>query len=373
MFAVIQDWYRRNFSDPEAVILVILLIAGFTVVLTVGDVLAPFLISVVLAYLLEGLVQAMERWHIPRLLAVTLVLIAFIVLAGTILFGLAPVLSQQVAQLLREIPNMISQGQSQLMRLPEQYPALVTEEQINNLISSLHSEVADFGRAVLSVSLAQAVSVFAFFIYIVLVPLMVFFLLKDKNQILNWSVSLLPERRQLSFEVWKEVDAKMGNYIRGKVIEILIVWAVTYATFAFFGLNFSLLLSFLVGLSVIIPYIGAIAVTIPVALIAYFQWGFAAEFWWLLVAYQIIQLLDGNVLVPVLFSEVVNLHPVAIIVAVLFFGGIWGFWGIFFAIPLATLVQAVINTWPKVVAPPREEAEAGAADPDSDDGPVREA
>jgi putative permease len=65
-----------------------------------------------------------------------------------------------------------------------------------------------------------------------------------------------------------------------------------------------------------------------------------------MLAYGIIQALDGNVIVPLLFSEAVNLHPVVIIVAVIFFGGLWGFWGVFFAIPLATLVKAVINAWP---------------------------
>ena len=106
------------------------------------------------------------------------------------------------------------------------------------------------------------------------------------------------------------------------------------------------LLGVLVGFSVLIPYIGAAAVTLPVAMVGLFQWGLAPDFWWLLVAYGIIQALDGNVLVPVLFSEAVNLHPVAIIVAVLVFGGLWGFWGIFFAIPLATLVKAVWNALP---------------------------
>lgn len=365
MLAVIRDWYHRNFSDPQAVILAILLIGGFTAVLTVGDLIAPFLVAVVLAYLLEGMVQAMERWHVPRLLAVSTVIIGFIVLAVATLLGLVPLLSQQVSQLLREVPDMITRGQSALMALPEQYPALFTEEQIYGIINSLQGEVADFGRAVVSISLAQAVSVFAFFIYIVLVPLMVFFLLKDKEQILGWFVSLLPERLELSTRVWDEVDAKIGNYVRGKVIEIIIVWAVSFVTFTLFGLNFSLLLSFLVGLSVIIPYIGAIAVTVPIAFIAYFQWGFVAEFWWLLIAYQIIQILDGNVLVPILFSDMVNLHPVAIIVAVLFFGGLWGVWGIFFAIPLATLVQAVLNTWPYVVAPP-DKVDAAPAGEDED-------
>jgi len=99
----------------------------------------------------------------------------------------------------------------------------------------------------------------------------------------------------------------------------------------------------MVGLSVLVPFVGALVATLPIAIIGFFQWGLTANFWWLLVIYQIIQLLDGNVLVPLLFSEMVNLHPLAIIVAVVFFGGIWGLWGVFFAIPLATLVQAVLN------------------------------
>jgi putative permease len=103
----------------------------------------------------------------------------------------------------------------------------------------------------------------------------------------------------------------------------------------------------LVGFSVIIPYIGAAIVTIPVAIIAFIEFGFTMQFGWVLIAYAIIQMLDGNVLVPILFSEVVNLHPIAIIVAVLFFGGIWGVWGVFFAIPLAILLQGVLSAWPR--------------------------
>jgi putative permease len=99
-------------------------------------------------------------------------------------------------------------------------------------------------------------------------------------------------------------------------------------------------------LSVIIPYVGATLVTIPVVLVAFFQWGIGNEFYTVVAVYLVIQILDGNVLVPLLFSEAVNLHPVAIILAVLFFGGIWGLWGAFFAIPLATLIKAIMNAWP---------------------------
>jgi Predicted permease len=88
-------------------------------------------------------------------------------------------------------------------------------------------------------------------------------------------------------------------------------------------------------------------VTIPVLAVGWFQWGWTADFGWLALAYFVIQAIDGNVLVPLLFSEVVSLHPIAIIVAILVFGGFWGFWGVFFAIPLATLVNAVIQAWPR--------------------------
>jgi putative permease len=110
-----------------------------------------------------------------------------------------------------------------------------------------------------------------------------------------------------------------------------------------------MLLAVLMGVQVIIPYIGATLVTFPVLGVAYFQWGLSGDdFMYLVIAYSIIQALDGVVLVPVLFSEAVNLHAIAIIVAILFFGGLWGFWGVFFAIPLATVVKAVLTAWPRI-------------------------
>jgi len=90
-------------------------------------------------------------------------------------------------------------------------------------------------------------------------------------------------------------------------------------------------------------------------MVAYLQWGWEGDLFFLLGAYAIIQALDGNVLVPLLFSEAVNLHPVSIILAVILFGGIWGFWGVFFSIPLATLVKALYGAWPNPSMPPNNQ------------------
>ncbi len=344
---VLTDWFKRYFSDPQVVSLAAFLILGFAVVLGFGDMLGPVLASAVIAYLLEGLVGPLERQGLPRLAAVLVVYLLFLLFVVMVLFGLLPLLSRQVTELVQQLPTMISEGQKVLMQLPERYPEIVSPEQIQDVIALIRREIALFGQKVLSLSLASVVGFITLAVYLILMPLLVFFFLKDKELIQNWVRQFLPRHRSIANQVWKDVDLQIGNYVRGKFWEILIVFSASLVTFTFLGLSYAVLLAVLVGLSVIIPYIGAAVVTFPVLIIAWFQWGWAADFLWLAIAYFVIQILDGNVLVPLLFSEVVNLHPVAIIVAILVFGGLWGFWGVFFAIPLATLVQAVIHAWPK--------------------------
>jgi len=344
---VLTDWFRRYFSDPQVLFLAVALALGFAVVLTMGNMLAPVLASIVIAYLLEGLVAFLVRFGWPRIAGVILVYIAFMLFVSLIVFGIMPLVSRQVTDLVQQLPAMISQGQSALMGLPARYPEIVTPEQIQELIGAIRAEIANFGQQVLSWSLASVVGVITILVYMILVPLLVFFFLKDRALIIGWFQRYLPKHRRIAGTVWRDVDRQISNYVRGKFWEILIIWAVSYAAFYAFGLNYAMLLGMLVGLSVIVPYIGASVVTVPVLLIAWFQWGWTSTFAWLSVAYFVIQALDGNVLVPLLFSEVVNLHPVAIIVAILVFGGLWGFWGVFFAIPLATLVQAILSAWPR--------------------------
>lgn len=342
----IRSWFQRHLADPQVMGLAVVLVAGFFIVLLTGEMLAPVIASIIIAYLLEGLVGVFERNGLPRLVAVLLVFLGFLAFTAFVFFALLPLLSRQATQLFQLLPEMLSSGQDALMRLPQRYPELFSEEQIRDLIYAIRIEALSYGQQVVSLSVSSVVSVIALAVYLILMPLLVFFFLKDKSRIVEWFVRFLPKDRTLVTQVWVEVDRQIGNYVRGKFIEILIVWLVTFLTFSIMGMQFAMLLGVLVGLSVLIPYIGAAAVTVPVAVLAYFQWGVGPEFWWLLVAYGIIQALDGNVLVPLLFSEVVDLHPVAIIVAVLIFGGLWGFWGVFFAIPLATLVQAVLKAWP---------------------------
>jgi len=350
MTQFIEQWYKKYFSDPEGVILALLLVIGFAIVIFFGEMLAPVLASVVIAYLLEGIVRLLEERGMKRIWAVLLVFSVFLAFMLFLFLGLVPLLSRQIGQLVGEIPRMASEGQQMLMRLPELYPHIVSESQVKDIMDNIRSGLTDMGQSVLSFSLASISTLFTMMVYMVLLPVLVFFFMKDKSKIIDYLGRYMPKERGVAVKVWREMDRQIGNYVRGKFAEIVIVGVITYVVFAFMGLNYASLLGAAVGLSVVVPYIGAVAVTVPVLLIGFFQWGWGEDLAYLTVAYLIIQGLDGNALVPWLFSEAVNLHPIAIIVAILIFGGIWGFWGVFFAIPLATLVVAVLDAWPKVHA-----------------------
>ena len=351
MLAILNSWFKRHFSDPQVVFLVIFLFLSFAIVLLFNDTLTPVFSAIVIAYLLDGVVSFSKRLIKHQLASVIIVFVGFIAALMISFFVITPLLWDQLTDLIRDTPRYIEKGRQLLLQLPQNY-SFISEDAIISVIAQIQEGVSSMGKTVLTFSLNSIQGLIIVMIYLILAPLLVFFFLKDKQKILGWFLGFFPDNTQLSTQVWKEMDQQIGNYVRGKFWEITIISAFCFITFTFLGLKYALLISFLVGLSVVVPYVGATLVTIPVAMIAFFQWGWTTDFAWLMFAYGVIQALDGNVIVPLLFSEVVNLHPVAIIVAILFFGGLWGFWGIFFAIPLGTLVNSVIRAWPSV---PREE------------------
>ncbi|MCK3656989.1 AI-2E family transporter [Pasteurellaceae bacterium Macca] len=344
MFEMFQQWYKQKFNDPQIVVLLAILLIGFGTIYFFSDVLMPLLIAIVFAYLLEWPIRFLtQRLNVPRPLSLVIVLGGFISLSIFLFVVMLPNLWNQGMRFLQDLPSMFNLMNAWLQALPEHYPDLIDYVTLDSIMTSLRSKILAFGDPLLSFSVNSIISLVGLGIYMFLVPLMVFFLLKDKSLFIRATVRFLPQNRRLAARVWKEMQQQIANYIRGKFLEILIVGIATYVIFLFFDLRYPLLLSVAVGLSVLVPYIGAVLVSIPVALVALFQFGLSPDFYYLLLAFVISQLLDGNLVVPFLFSEAVNLHPLTIIVAVLIFGGLWGFWGVFFAIPLATLVKAVVN------------------------------
>ncbi len=358
MISFVQHWYKKRFSDPQAVTLVFILIALAALIYFGASILAPIFVALVLAFLLEWPVAQMSRIGVNRTAGASLVLVLFVGVMLLTVFGLIPSLWKQGLSLLSELPNMLEKGLAMAEDFASQYPKYIPPEQLDTMVEQARKlmdtqHLLDLGKHLLGYS----ASVLVLMVYAILVPLLVFFFLKDKEELMLGAKRFFPANRQLASKVWEEMNQQIFNYIRGKVMEIIIVGAASYIFFAIMDLRYAALLGVLTGLSVLIPYVGATLVTLPIALVAFFQWGFSSEFAYLMLGYGIIQALDGNLLVPLLFSDAVDLHPVIIIAAVLVFGGLWGVWGVFFAIPLASLIKAVINAWPEL--PPQSSVDPG--------------
>jgi putative permease len=346
MFKIVDTLLKRYFSNEEVVVFLLLLLATLFALAFFGGVLAPVLVAIVLAFLLQGVVDRLKNIGMGHVTSVFLVFFTFLTSCGVFIGFMVPIIWRQAVRFVQDAPRMFTVIRDEFLQFAEGHSEFFNQASINEVVNSLANESANLGQWLVSFSLSSIPSLFSLMIYLVLVPLVMFFLLKDQEKILDYLTSWLPKERKMMRNISHEMNDQIANYIRGKFIEMLVVGVITYIVFLVFGLRYAELLALLVGLSVLIPYIGAAAVTVPVILVAFYQYGTGNEFIYVVVAYLVVQALDGNVLVPLLFSEAVNLHPLAIIVAVLFFGGVWGFWGIFFAIPLATLVKAIINAWP---------------------------
>jgi putative permease len=349
MFSKINDWLNTRFAKPEVGVLLFVVIIAIIIIAFFGKMFAPILAGLVLAFLLESVVKFLVHFiRFPRGLAVTVTYLVFCALVLLVLFLLLPALLRQLSQIVVHFPEMLQKFHAMLLNLPNEYPSLFSQTFVNDVIQSTsigNAKLPEIGKLLLAVSWTSIPSVITWIVYVVLVPLLTLYFLKDKLSILKWVSGVMPDKRRLLNEVYAEMKFQLGRYVQGKFLEVIIVWISAYVGFLIFGLNYAILLSFCVGVSAIIPYIGMVFVTIPVIFVGLLQWGLSPHFMYMFLVYLIIQALDGTVLVPILFAGAVNLHPVAIIAAILFFGGIWGFWGLFFAIPLATLVRAVGSSW----------------------------
>lgn len=343
---VLTKWYHRHLDSPESIVFILFLTFVALILYFLGSILLPLLIAIVLAYLLEWPIGWLKNCHIPRIYAVSIIFTLFVTLVILISLWLIPMLKQQLTALIGNLPDMFAEGKKLLVMLKKEHPNFMTHDQINSIVDYVKNTGTELGKNMLSFSIASISNIMTVLFYLFLVPLFAFFLLKDKDKFIEQANTFMPEDSSLIRGVWKEVHLGLGNYISGKFLEALIVGVATFLVVLYYALPYSALLSVVVGLSVFFPYIGAIMATIPLALVGMFEMGIGPDFIQLMVVYLILQAIDGNILAPFIFSEAINIHPIIIILAIMLFGGLFGFWGIFFAVPLAILIKAVIKLWP---------------------------
>lgn len=346
MLDQINSFLKKIFSNEETIVFSFVILCAFLMMTFFGSVLTPFLISIVVAYLLVGVQKKIESLNISSKWALVITFAIFIVTGAAMLVWLLPILYTQLQAFVLDVPELFNNFLEFVSTLPAKFPELVTSEQITVFFQAVSSELSSITQNIVKSSIAGIQSTITILLYIILFPILVFFFLFDRKNIMDGLSKLVPGNREMFSNIWTEMDMQLSNYVRGKTTEIFVVGLCAAIIFSLVGLKYSALLSVLVGLSVVIPYVGAFLVTVPVVIVGLLQFGLTSEFYILITLYLLLQILDGNLLVPIIFSDAVKLHPVAIILAVFIFGSMFGFWGVFFAIPMATFIKAVWNAWP---------------------------
>jgi len=337
---------KRIFSNEETIVFSLIILLTLIIFSLFIGVLTPFIISVIVAYLLVGLQKKIETYNVSEYLATILAFSIFIIIGAAMFIWLIPLLYVQLQSFVLDIPRLFNEFLNFVSTIPAAFPDLVDSDQISVFFQAVSSELSSITQNIVKSSISGIQSTITVLLYIILFPILVYFFLFDRKNIIEGCLKIIPGDRAMLSQVWSEMDIQLSNYVRGKVLEIFIVGIAAAVLFASFGLNYGALLAVLVGLSVLIPYVGAFSITIPIVIIGILQFGLGSQFYLLIGLYFLLQFLDGNLLVPIIFSEAVKLHPIVIILAVFLFGSMFGFWGVFFSIPLATFIKAVWNAWP---------------------------
>lgn len=345
MPGMLQYCWRLFSRNPERLWLCIYLGLLGCILFWLGEILLPALLAVVCAYLLEQPVQWLQNQGVQRTPAVLVSMLAALTLVWWLLATLLPLLWTQGQAFVSALPELAATGRLYLEQLWSAQSSWMSERQLTLLLQRMEGQSLSFLNTVLESSLDGVTGLFYLLVYLILVPMMVFFLLKDKVSLLQSLHRLLPGTGGLLVPAWQELDHQLLGYLQGKLLELVILALACFALFSSFALPYALLLAILVGMSVFIPYLGIAVVTVPVVLVVLGVFGISNLSGWILLIYLLLQILDAYVLVPMLFGRVVDINPFYIMLAVLVFGGMFGFWGVVFAIPLASLLKVLGHTF----------------------------
>ena len=308
-----------------------------------GSVLLPFLLGGAVAYFLDPLADRLERLGLSRVLATMVISIAATVLVVLVVLAVIPVLVQQLSGLITAAPTLVAEFQAFLiLRFPELSDSTsVMRTTLDQIALALQARGATLAQGLVS----SVFGVMSWLFFIVVVPVVAFYLLMDWDKLVARIDDLLPrDHAPVIRKLAHEVDNALAGFVRGQV-SVCLTLAVYYASgLVLAGLQFGLVIGAIAGAMTVIPYIGAL---IGGAL----AMGFALyQFWGDWVAIGIVggvfafgQFMEGNVLTPRLVGKSVGLHPVWLMFALSLFGGIFGIAGMLVAVPISAAVGVLMR------------------------------
>jgi len=312
-----------------------------------SPILAPFLFAAILAYILDPLVERLTGKFVPRTLAVLLVLVGVLALVVALALVVLPLFAKELRLLAERMPAFIAWLNQRVAPLAQTYLGVAFQfdvETVRTLASELVVENQDLVGRLLGSLKIGGLALLAFLVNLLLVPVVLFYLLRDWNALLARTDKLIPRHLHAKArQMLGEVDSVLAEFLRGQLTVILVMSVYFVLALWLAGLEFALPIGLITGLLVFVPYVGALLgfVLGTVAALMQFDglWGLA----WVWVAFGLGQTLEGMVVTPWLVGERIGLHPVAVIFALLAFGQLFGFFGILLALPASAALLVALR------------------------------
>lgn len=325
----------------------ITLLIAIGVIYLVSDTLAPFLISFIFAYLLQPVIETnCKRFKLPRVLVTFGVFSLFLSGFITIIVLIVPMTYQQIAALVSKVPQYrnnleaaISAWSDKLDKIDPELAYKISDS-MQSFINSAFTVFASFANHIWEYTLATI----NFFTIIALVPVILYYFLRDWPKIVGSIESLLPVRGKSKVrEIFTSINELLSAYIRGQ-LNICLLLAVYYVIgLHIIGLDFALLLGILSGFLIIIPFIGALISFLLVIISSYFTFGAGIQLVYIVILFIVGHAVEGYILSPRIIGNRIGLHPLWIIFAVFAAGSLFGILGIVFAIPIAGIVKVFLS------------------------------
>ncbi len=303
----------------------------------------PILLSLIVTFLLEPMVQFIEREEISR----TFAIFAVYLLAATVVFlfiaWIAPHWQEMWIALRADLPRYIARGAGFIkdlqINLQSRFPFIEGLE--------LSSKARVQSEALLATILAETPkSALRLGSLMVLVPLFSFFFLKDGHRLMRSFIALTPNRHfEMALELYYQISRQMAHFIRGRILEALIIGMVVTIGLSFTDIRYAPILGIFAGVTNLVPYIGPLIGMIPGIVIAMVDLGFGGQFWWIVIVYVVIAqvIVDNFILIPILISRVSNLHPLVVILAIVMGGKLYGVLGMIIGVPVASIIKIAIT------------------------------
>lgn len=315
---------------------VVLVAAGYALKHT----LSCFLLSFVLAYLVDPLVVALERRRVKRMHGITLIYLLLGISTLIFVTFFVPLISRNWTAFVHSLPLYLQKAEDMLLSLKEQYLLPYSTDEWRWVLDTLTKQLDKLvGKAGAGIYTALSSAVFNLF-NLILAPILVLFMLIYKEPVIAGLASWIPPgRRDAILAVGRAINASIGGYLRGQLIVSFIVAVFSTVALFLLGVDHPIFNGVFAGLASILPFIGVILATLPPLFFAYIKFQSGVALFKVLVAFSVIYFLEGYVVKPVVFKGAMDLNPLVTIIFVMAFGELMGFWGILLAIPIAAAVK----------------------------------